>query len=88
VPAAVGAGQMADRIELGLRVGINSGEVIVGDVATPERFTPEPRGTMPRGLSTTARTATSDAATRDCLSAAQIASTATGSFSLWSARSP
>jgi len=28
----------ADGIELGLRVGINSGEVIVGDIATAERF--------------------------------------------------
>jgi class 3 adenylate cyclase/tetratricopeptide (TPR) repeat protein len=29
----------ADGIELALRVGINSGEVIVGDIATAERFT-------------------------------------------------
>jgi class 3 adenylate cyclase/tetratricopeptide (TPR) repeat protein len=31
--------QEADGIELALRVGINSGEVIVGDIATAERFT-------------------------------------------------
>jgi adenylate cyclase len=29
----------AEGIELALRVGINSGEVIVGDIATAERFT-------------------------------------------------
>jgi adenylate cyclase len=31
--------KQADGIELALRVGINSGEVIVGDIAIAERFT-------------------------------------------------